>query len=115
MHRDLKLQNIFITRSQNGSETIKLGDFGLARVLNPGEMAKSMVGTPYYMAPEILKEEDYSFKSDIWSLGIVLHQLCTEKPPFAGNNMQEVRGNVLRGKYEHLPRKFSADLLALVR
>ena len=79
MHRDLKSQNIFITK--NG--LIKLGDFGIARVLSyTRSKAKTVVCTPYYLSPEIIKSEPYSFKSDIWSLGVLLYEMCALQPPF---------------------------------
>lgn len=59
------------------SRECKLGDFGIARVLNfTHEKAKTMVGTPYYLSPEIVESKPYNFKSDIWSLGVVLYELC---------------------------------------
>lgn len=67
----------------NKENTILLGDFGIARVLNnTREKVKTMVGTPYYLSPEIIESKDYSFKTDIWSLGIILYELCALKPPF---------------------------------
>jgi NIMA (never in mitosis gene a)-related kinase len=60
IHRDLKCQNIFLTKDN----TIKLGDFGIARVLtNTRDKAKTMVGTPYYLSPEIIDNKAYNFKS----------------------------------------------------
>ena len=57
--------------------TVKIGDFGIARVLtNTIEKAKTVVGTPYYLSPEIIENKPYSFKSDIWSLGVLLYELC---------------------------------------
>ena len=73
LHRDLKSQNIFITKKG----IVKLGDFGIARVLsNTRSKAKTVVGTPYYLSPEIIKSEAYSFKSDIWSLGVLLYEMA---------------------------------------
>jgi NIMA (never in mitosis gene a)-related kinase len=59
---------------------IKLGDFGIAKVLNnTREKAKTLIGTPYYLAPEIIENKPYSFKGDIWSMGIVLYEMCKKK------------------------------------
>ena len=60
-----------------------MGDFGIARVLNSTkDIARTMVGTPYYLSPEIIESRPYSFKSDIWSLGVMLYEMMTLKPPF---------------------------------
>ncbi|CAN0031798.1 unnamed protein product [Ectocarpus sp. 8 AP-2014] len=66
LHRDLKTQNIFLTRSR----VVKLGDFGIAKVLGSTfDLARTAIGTPYYMSPEICQEKRYNHKSDMWSLG----------------------------------------------
>jgi NIMA (never in mitosis gene a)-related kinase len=79
LHRDLKSQNIFMTKRG----ILKLGDFGIARVLsNTKSRAKTVVGTPYYLSPEIIRSEGYSFKSDIWSLGVLLYEMAALQPPF---------------------------------
>ena len=58
-------------------KTIKMGDFGIARVLSSTkEKAKTVIGTPYYLSPEIIENKPYSFKSDIWSLGVLLYEMC---------------------------------------
>ncbi|XP_016373132.1 serine/threonine-protein kinase Nek2-like [Sinocyclocheilus rhinocerous] len=73
LHRDLKPANIFLDVKQN----VKLGDFGLARILNHDtSFAKTFVGTPYYMSPEQINRMSYNEKSDIWSLGCLLYELC---------------------------------------
>ncbi|XP_035770510.1 serine/threonine-protein kinase Nek5-like isoform X2 [Neolamprologus brichardi] len=79
LHRDIKAQNIFLT---NGGMKAKLGDFGIARMLNNTmELARTCVGTPYYLSPEICENRPYNNKTDIWSLGCVLYELCTLKHP----------------------------------
>jgi NIMA (never in mitosis gene a)-related kinase len=96
LHRDIKCQNVFITKQG----IIKIGDFGIARVLkNTIDVSKSMVGTPYYLSPEIIEGKPYSFKSDIWSLGIMLYEICALKPPFEGMNMHFLAMNIVRGKF----------------
>lgn len=56
---------------------VKLGDFGIARVLsNTRSKAKTVVGTPYYLSPEIIESHPYNFKSDVWSLGVLLYEMC---------------------------------------
>jgi len=54
-----------------------LGDFGIARVLSSTRSkAKTVVGTPYYLSPEIIRGDPYSFKSDVWALGVLLYEMC---------------------------------------
>jgi NIMA (never in mitosis gene a)-related kinase len=73
IHRDLKASNIFLTKKG----ICKLGDFGIARVLsNTKSNAKTVVGTPYYLSPEIIQGRPYNSESDIWSLGVLLYELC---------------------------------------
>ena len=111
IHRDLKCQNIFLTKTN----LIKLGDFGIARVLsNTRENAKTMVGTPYYLSPEIIENRPYSFKSDMWSLGVVLYELCALKPPFNADSLHFLALKIVRGSYNPLPQHYSKDLKNLV-
>ncbi|EGR27132.1 protein kinase domain protein [Ichthyophthirius multifiliis] len=92
IHRDLKTQNIFLMKDN----FLKIGDFGIAKVLNhTRDHCKTMVGTPYYLSPEIIESKSYSFKTDIWSLGIILYELCAQKPPFDGGiKKQNSRYNI---------------------
>ena len=68
--------------------TLKLGDFGISKVLESTmDKAETMVGTPYYMSPEMYGKQPYTDTSDIWALGCILYELCTLKRAFEGNNI----------------------------
>ena len=83
LHRDVKTINMFLAKE----DKIKIGDLGVARELNQtANMAHTVVGTPYYLSPELCEEKPYNNKSDIWSLGCVLYELCTLKHPFEAMN-----------------------------
>jgi NIMA (never in mitosis gene a)-related kinase len=111
LHRDIKSQNVFLS----GSTRVKLGDFGIARVLrNTCEKARTMVGTPYYLSPEIIENKPYSFKSDVWSLGVMLYELCALKPPFDASSLHFLAMKIVRGNYAPVPPHYSRDLKSLV-
>ena len=76
-HRDLKSANVFINR--NG--TSKLGDLNVSKVAKKG-LLYTQTGTPYYASPEVWRDQPYDSKSDIWSLGCVIYEMTTLKPPF---------------------------------
>ena len=78
------------------------------------DVARSMVGTPYYLSPEIIEGRPYSFKSDIWSIGVMLYELCALKPPFEGMNMHFLAMNIVRGKFRSIPGHFCHELRELV-
>ncbi len=111
LHRDIKSQNIFLTK--NG--LVKLGDFGIAKCLNKTmDKAKTIVGTPYYLSPEIVQNRPYSFKSDIWSLGVLLYEMCALKMPFDAQNLPLLSLKIIRCSYNPLPPNFSRELRSLV-
>ena len=112
LHRDIKSQNVFLTQNRR---VIKLGDFGIARVLTEtGAMAKTSCGTPYYMSPEICDGKSYNDRSDVWSMGCLLYEMATLKCPFDARDMKGLIVKILRGAYAPLPRTFSTDLSVLV-
>ncbi|XP_026884190.2 serine/threonine-protein kinase Nek1 isoform X2 [Electrophorus electricus] len=111
LHRDIKSQNIFL--SKDG--TIQLGDFGIARVLNSTEeLARTCIGTPYYLSPEICENKPYNNKSDIWALGCVLYEMCTLKHAFEAGNMKNLVLKIIRGSYPPVSVHYSQDLRTLL-
>ncbi|KAK9815766.1 hypothetical protein WJX72_009157 [[Myrmecia] bisecta] len=111
LHRDLKTQNIFLAKGN----ILKLGDFGIARVLTSGtDMARTVIGTPYYLSPEICEDKPYDQKSDCWSLGCVLYEMCTLKRAFDGQSLPALVVKILRGKYPPLAERYSVQLRSLV-
>lgn len=113
LHRDLKCSNVFLV---DGGSTLKLGDFGISRVFE-GSMdnAVTLVGTPYYMSPEVCSNEPYSWKSDVWSLGCVLYELCTFKHAFEHKSLQGLVHRIKNGSYEPIPDHYSKELHDLIR
>ena len=111
LHRDLKSQNIFMTQSN----FVKLGDFGIARVLSHTKSsAKTVVGTPYYLSPEIIENKPYSFASDIWSLGVLLYEMCWLRPPFDASSLHELASKIIKGKYPAIPSFYSDNMSLLI-
>ena len=112
LHRDLKPANILLDAGQN----IKMGDFGLAKELSSqNRLAQTNVGTPFYMAPEIINEKEYDEKSDIWALGCLIYELASLKPPFDGTNMLTLSVKINTGKFARIPSKYSDALFEAIR
>jgi serine/threonine protein kinase len=109
LHRDLKSKNIFL---QGGS--IKLGDFGIAKVLGGTGMANTMIGTPMYMAPEQYNEKPYGFKTDMWSFGCVAYEACTGNFAFQAQNINALARKVKRAEYPPIPSRYSKELRQLI-
>ncbi|XP_032300432.1 serine/threonine-protein kinase Nek1 isoform X6 [Coturnix japonica] len=111
LHRDIKSQNIFLTKDG----TIQLGDFGIARVLNSTvELARTCIGTPYYLSPEICQNRPYNNKSDIWALGCVLYEMCTLKHAFEAGNMKNLVLKIISGSFPPISMHYSCDLRNLL-
>ena len=92
LHRDLKTSNLFLTGDgPSGEPSVKIGDLGVSRLMGTAtEFAQTMVGTPYYLSPELCENAPYNEKSDVWALGVVAYELATLGFPFVAHN-REIR------------------------
>ncbi|XP_070594750.1 serine/threonine-protein kinase Nek4 isoform X4 [Erythrolamprus reginae] len=112
LHRDLKTQNVFLTRSN----IIKVGDLGIARVLdNQHDMARTLIGTPYYMSPELFSNRPYNYKSDVWALGCCAYEMATLKHAFNAKDMNSLVYRIIEGKLPPMPKDYSIELKELIR
>ncbi|KAM4123270.1 hypothetical protein ACB094_01G147000 [Castanea mollissima] len=102
MHRDLKPEN-FLLLSKDEDSPLKATDFGLSVFFKPGDVFKDLVGSAYYVAPEVLRR-NYGAEADIWSAGVILYILLSGVPPFWGENEQGIFDTILRGHID-----FSSD------
>ena len=102
VHRDIKCANIFLSKEGG----VKLGDMNVSKIAKAGVM-QTQTGTPYYCPPEVWKDKPYNEKCDIWSLGCVIYELTSLKPPFLAKDMQELFRKVTAGKYQAIPKHFS--------
>ncbi|OCT57370.1 serine/threonine-protein kinase Nek11 [Xenopus laevis] len=106
LHRDLKTKNVFL---KNG--TVKIGDFGVSRILSmPSDMATTFTGTPHYMSPEVHAHYGYNAKSDIWSLGCILYEICALRHAFDSPNWIKLVSQIVEGPCPSLPKQYSAEL-----
>ena len=111
LHRDIKTKNIFIKNNL----TVKIGDFGIAKILNStSSYAHTFIGTPYYISPELCKDQPYNDKSDVWSLGCVLYELCTLNHPFEGGTQVEIYEKIMTQKFKAISPDYSLELKKMV-
>uniref|UniRef100_A0A8B9UZW8 Serine/threonine-protein kinase Nek4 n=1 Tax=Anas zonorhyncha TaxID=75864 RepID=A0A8B9UZW8_9AVES len=112
LHRDLKTQNVFLTRTN----IIKVGDLGIARVLeNQYDMASTLIGTPYYMSPELFSNKPYNCKSDVWALGCCVYEMATLKHAFNAKDMNSLAYRIIEGKLPPMPKDYSPHLVEIIR
>mmetsp|Transcript_22709 Transcript_22709/g.40463 ORF Transcript_22709/g.40463 Transcript_22709/m.40463 type:complete len:1094 (+) Transcript_22709:257-3538(+) len=107
IHRDLKLENFLFSEGEAESE-LKMIDFGLSKHFTFGEVHHEAVGTPYTVAPEVIKGS-YDERCDVWAIGVITYLLLSGEPPFGGcggpETLMQVRDNILRGAYDLEPHE----------
>ena len=100
VHRDLKPENILIVNKDDDEyPTIKICDFGTSRIFEKGTVQRKLVGSSYYIAPEVLKKH-YNEKCDVWSCGVIMYILLSGRPPFGGENDEDIMRRVAKGAYD---------------
>lgn len=109
-HRDLKSANVFVFNDGRS----KLGDLNVSKVAKKG-LLYTQTGTPYYASPEVWRDEPYDSKSDVWSLGCVIYEMTTLKPPFRAANMNGLYKKVCKGAYPEIPKKYTKELADVIQ
>ena len=110
VHRDLKSANVLLS----APDLLKIGDLGISTVLHQRQLAKTQIGTPLYLAPEVWRRLPYDQKCDMWSLGVLLFEMMTFNFPFNGRSTDELVRRICMGKYS-IPSTYSADLTSILR
>ena len=110
LHRDLKSLNIFLKHEND----VRVGDLGVAKVLNNTYFAKTFIGTPYYLSPELCEDKPYNDKSDVWALGCILYELCTYNHPFNAKSQGGLILKILNSSPDPISNRYSKDLKNLV-
>ncbi|XP_065833409.1 serine/threonine-protein kinase Nek1-like [Oscarella lobularis] len=111
LHRDLKSQNVFLTKN----DIVKVGDFGISKMLDSTlDMAQTCVGTPYYLSPELCQDLPYNSKSDMWALGCLLYELCELQPAFNASSLVGLIHKIVKGTYMPVSSQYSRLIHSLV-
>ncbi len=110
LHRDIKSANVFLCKDG----TAKIGDMNVSKINKRG-LLYTQTGTPYYASPEVWNDKPYDSKSDIWSMGCVIYEMASLKPPFRAEDMEGLYKKVNQGEFKKLPSHFSVDLNNLIK
>eukprot|EP00232_Nephroselmis_pyriformis_P029064 CAMPEP_0182867350 /NCGR_PEP_ID=MMETSP0034_2-20130328/8673_1 /TAXON_ID=156128 /ORGANISM="Nephroselmis pyriformis, Strain CCMP717" /LENGTH=301 /DNA_ID=CAMNT_0024999699 /DNA_START=299 /DNA_END=1201 /DNA_ORIENTATION=+ len=111
LHRDLKTLNILL----DSRDEAKIVDLGVSKKLDAkSAFAHTVVGTPYYLSPELCEDAPYNKKSDVWAMGCVLYELCTLKYPFQASNQAALVLKILQGDYAPISCTYSRELETLL-
>jgi len=122
IHRDIKPSNLLLKSSCGcgpgcqDRTAVKIGDFGVSTVLRRDADYKTAtsIGTPYYLSPEICQGLEYGFKSDIWSLGCVLYELLSGRPPFMASTIELLVQKIISGQYPKIASNADPELSSLL-
>jgi len=94
---------------------MKVGDFGVSKILSSTvECARTAIGTPYYLSPELCNNQGYNNKSDIWALGCILYELCTLNHTFEAANMKMLIVKILEGRYTPISSRYSEQMRGVI-
>ena len=110
LHRDIKAKNIFLNKSLD----VKIGDLGIAKILQNTVHARTFIGTPYYISPELCKDLPYDKKSDVWALGCVLYEMVMLKHPFDAETQLELYTKIINDDYEEVDDYYSKGLVKFI-